>query len=121
MSRCALMVVTERVGRSVFLKRISLGNMLWEMDDAQAKRHILLYATARTATQQLLVNATTTVAATVMFCLHHTAGRMDLKGCYSEDGKSTGEFDITRGLRSERERERESVCVCVCVCVLVRV
>ena len=38
---------------------------------------------------------------------------------YSEDGKSTGEFDITRGLRSERERERErereSVCVCVCV------
>jgi len=29
---------------------------------------------------------------------------------YSEDGKSTGEFDITRVLRSERERE----CVCVC-------
>ena len=32
-----------------------------------------------------------------------------------------GEFDITRGLRSERERERErereSVCVCVCMCV----
>ena len=32
---------------------------------------------------------------------------------YSEDRKSTGEFDITKGLRSERERER--VCVCVCV------
>jgi len=32
---------------------------------------------------------------------------------YSEDRKSTGEFDITKGLRSERERE----CVCVCVCV----
>ena len=31
---------------------------------------------------------------------------------YSEDRKSTGEFDITRGLRSERERERERVCVC---------
>jgi len=30
---------------------------------------------------------------------------------YSEDGKSTGEFDITRGLRSER------VCVCIYVCV----
>jgi len=30
---------------------------------------------------------------------------------YSKDGKSTGEFNITRGLRSERERERESVCV----------
>ena len=29
---------------------------------------------------------------------------------YSEDGKSIGEFNITRGLRSERER----VCVCVC-------
>jgi len=30
---------------------------------------------------------------------------------YSEDGKSTGEFDITRVLRLER------VCVCVYVCV----
>jgi len=33
---------------------------------------------------------------------------------YSKDGKSMGEFDITRGLRSERE----SVCVCVCVMVI---
>jgi len=32
---------------------------------------------------------------------------------YSKDRKSTGEFDITRGLRSE------SVCVCVRVCVMV--
>jgi len=32
---------------------------------------------------------------------------------YSKDRKSMGEFDITRGLRSERERER------VCVCVMV--
>jgi len=44
---------------------------------------------------------------------YNASGEFQSHTHYSEDGKSTGEFDITRGLRSEREY------VCVCVCVMV--